>query len=133
MYRPPTVIIIRSGVLQSRVEQRDQDGFEMWDALCFPFLPSFLKHACRSSFSLLPMRISFFTHDIPQPSLCLICLSDPLLFGLIAQRGDQGLNIDSRGESPCVLKQRCLSALLSSHPPAHRPNPPFLCSLSRSR
>lgn len=29
----------------------------------------------------------------------------PLLFGLIAQRGDQGLNIDSRGESPCVLKQ----------------------------
>lgn len=55
----------------------------------------------------------------------------PLLFGLIAQRGDQGLNIDSRGESPCVLKQ--FFVCLPCYPLVpHVPPRPSALSLSLS-
>lgn len=88
------------------------------------FLPQ--KNPQRPLFLLPPMRIHF-PADVPQPSLCLVCLSVfqlPPLFGLTLQQGDLGLNIDSRAESPCVVEQFCFSALLPKAPPVTPPHAP---------
>lgn len=93
------------------------------------FLPQ--KNPQRPLFLLPPMRIHF-PADVPQPSLCLVCLSVfqlPPLFGLTLQQGDLGLNIDSRAESPCVVEQFCFSALLPKAPHVTPPHvPPLLPS-----
>lgn len=65
------------------------------------------------------MRISFFTHDIPQPSLCLICLSAPSSLWPHCSTGRSGLEYwFTWGKSMCPKAVFCLSALLSSRPSA---------------
>lgn len=95
---------------------------------CLPLFPFFLK-TCIAVFFLFAANenLLLYTTSHSPPSVSSV-FQLPLLFGLIAQQGDRGLNIDSRGESPCVPKQFCLHGLRSSHPP--RPSVP---SLSGSR
>lgn len=50
-----------------------------------------LKTCIQSSFSLPPMRVFSFTHDIPQPSLCLICLSAAASLWPHCSTGSSGL------------------------------------------
>lgn len=102
--------------------------------LLFLLFPAFFfssKHAWRSSFLFglqweSASSLHMTSHSPPSVSSVF---QPALLFGLVAQRGDQGLNIDSRGESPCVLKEFCLSALLSSRPPRSLSTP---CCLSQA-
>lgn len=86
----------------------------------FPVCLSFFPKTCILSSLFILVASNENLSDIPQPSLCLIHLSAPSSLWPHCSTGRWAWILIHVGESPCVFKRFCLSALLS----------PSLCRLS---